>query len=121
MAYSGNTGLKRIFLAGLYSYQGFKACFRKEEAFRQEVYLSIVLLPLAFYLGDNGIQIAIMVASVLLVLMVEILNSAIEAVVDRIGMERHKLSGRAKDMGSAAVLLSLINLVVMWSLVLFYK
>lgn len=121
MAYSGNTGLKRILKAGLYSWQGFKAAFRKEEAFRQEVYLSAVLLPLAFYLGDNGMQIAMMVGSVLLVLMVEILNSAIEAVVDRIGMEPHKLSGRAKDMGSSAVLLSLINVVVVWSLVLFYK
>ena len=87
----------------------------------QEVYLSIVLLPLAFYLGDNGIQIAMMVGSILLVMIVEILNSAIEAVVDRIGMERHKLSGRAKDMGSSAVMLSLINVVVVWSLVLFYK
>lgn len=121
MAYSGNTGIKRIFLAFLYSWQGFRACFRKEEAFRQEVYLSIVLLPLAFYLGDNGIQIAMMVGSILLVMIVEILNSAIEAVVDRIGMERHKLSGRAKDMGSSAVMLSLINVVVVWSLVLFYK
>lgn len=121
MAYSGNSGIKRILLAGLYSWQGFKVCYRKEEAFRQEVFLSIILLPLAFYLGNNGIQIAMMIGSVLLVLMVEILNSAIEAVVDRIGMERHKLSGRAKDMGSAAVLLSLINLVVVWSLVLFYK
>ncbi|MBI3188496.1 MAG: diacylglycerol kinase [Gammaproteobacteria bacterium] len=121
MAYSGNTGLKRILMAGLYSWQGFKAAFRKEEAFRQEVYLSAVLIPLAFYLGDNGMQIAMMVGSVLLVLMVEILNSAIEAVVDRIGMEPHKLSGRAKDMGSSAVLLSLINVVVVWSLVLFYK
>ncbi|HEX5636029.1 MAG TPA: diacylglycerol kinase, partial [Gammaproteobacteria bacterium] len=91
MAYSGNTGLKRILMAGLYSWQGFKAAFRKEEAFRQEVYLSAVLIPLAFYLGDNGMQIAMMVGSVLLVLMVEILNSAIEAVVDRIGMEPHKL------------------------------
>lgn len=121
MAYSGNTGLKRIFMAGLYSWQGFKAAFRKEEAFRQEIYLSVVLLPLAFYLGDNGIETAMMVGSVLLVLIVEILNSAIEAVVDRIGMEPHKLSGRAKDMGSSAVLLSLINVVVVWSLVLFYK
>ena len=121
MAYSGNTGLKRIFLAGLYSWQGFKAAFRKEEAFRQEVYLSTVLLPLAFYLGNNGIQVAMMVGCVLLVLIVEILNSAIEAIVDRIGMDKHKLSGRAKDMGSAAVLLSLVNLVVVWSLVLFYK
>ncbi|TNF36296.1 MAG: diacylglycerol kinase [Gammaproteobacteria bacterium] len=120
MAYSGNTGLKRLLLAGVYSWQGLKTCYRKEEAFKQEVWLAVVLIPLAFYLGDSGIEIAIMVASVLLVMIVEILNSAIEAVVDRIGMERHKLSGRAKDMGSAAVLLSLLNVVVMWSLMLFY-
>ena len=120
MAYSGNTGLKRIFMAALYSWNGFKAAYRKEEAFRQEVWLALVLIPLAIWLADNGIQLALMLGSVLLVLMVEILNSAVEAVVDRIGMERHKLSGRAKDMGSAAVMLSLINVLVVWGLVLFY-
>ena len=120
MAYSGNTGLKRIMMAGLYSWQGFKACYRKEEAFRQETWLALVLIPLALWLGDNGIQLAMMIGSVVLVLIVEILNSAIEAVVDRIGSEHHKLSGRAKDMGSAAVLLSLLNVLVVWGLVLFY-
>ena len=120
MAYSGNTGLKRILLAGTYSWQGFKTAYRKEEAFRQETWLAVVLIPLAIWLGNSGIEIALMIGSVFLVLIVEILNSAIEAVVDRIGMERHKLSGRAKDMGSAAVFLSLVNVVVVWSLVLFY-
>jgi diacylglycerol kinase (ATP) len=120
MAYSGNTGLKRIIKAGLYSWQGFSACYRKEEAFRQETWLALVLIPLALWLADNGIQLAMMVASVVLVLIVEIVNSAIEAVVDRIGSEHHKLSGRAKDMGSAAVLLSLLNVVMVWGLVLFY-
>ena len=120
MAYSGNTGLKRILLAVLYSWQGFKIAYQKEEAFRQETWLAIVLIPLAIWLGDNGIQIAMMIGSVLLVLIVEIINSAIEAVVDRIGSEKHQLSGRAKDMGSAAVMLSLINVVVVWGLVLFY-
>jgi diacylglycerol kinase (ATP) len=120
MAYSGNTGLKRITMATLYSWQGFKACYRKEEAFRQETWLAVILIPLAIWLGDNGIQIAMMVGSVVLVLIVEILNSAIEAVVDRIGSEHHKLSGRAKDMGSAAVMLSLLNVAVVWGLVLFY-
>lgn len=120
MAYSGNTGLKRVLLAGVFSWQGLKAAYSKEEAFKQEVWLASILIPLAFYFGENGIEIAIMVGSVLLVMIVEILNSAIEAVVDRIGMERHKLSGRAKDMGSAAVFLALLNVVVMWSLMLVY-
>ena len=120
MAYSGNTGIKRIVMAGLYSWQGFRACYRKEEAFRQETWLAIILIPLGIWLGETGIQIAMMVGSVVLVLIVEILNSAIEAVVDRIGSEHHKLSGRAKDMGSAAVMLSLLNVAMVWGLVLFY-
>ena len=120
MAYSGNTGIKRILMATLYSWKGLSAAFRKEEAFRQEAILAVVLIPLAFWLGNSGIEIALMVGSVLLVLIVEILNSAVEAVVDRIGQERHKLSGRAKDMGSAAVMLSLVNVIIIWSLVLFY-
>lgn len=120
MAYSGNTGLKRVLLAGVYSWQGLKACYGKEEAFKQEVWLAAILIPLAIYLGENGIEIAIMIGSVILVMIVEILNSAIEAVVDRIGMERHKLSGRAKDMGSAAVFLALLNVVIMWTLMLVF-
>lgn len=120
MAYSGNTGLKRVLKATLYSWQGLKTCFRKEEAFRQEAYLSIILVPLAIWLGDTGIEIALMIGSVLLVLIVEILNSAVEAIVDRIGLDHHKLSGRAKDMGSAAVMLSLTNVAVIWGFILFY-
>ncbi len=120
MAYSGNTGLKRLLKATLYSWQGFKACYQKEEAFRQEAWLALVMIPLALWLGEGGLQIAMMVGSVVLVLIVEILNSAIEAVVDRIGPEHHELSGRAKDMGSAAVMFSLLNVVVIWGLVLFF-
>lgn len=120
MAFSGNKGIKRILKAGLFSWQGIRAAFKHEEAFRQESLLAIVLMPLAFWLGSTGIEIALMLACVLLVLIVEILNSAIEAVVDRFGMEHHELCGRAKDMGSAAVLFSLINLVLVWALVLFY-
>lgn len=120
MAASGNTGLKRIYLAALYSWSGLAATFRHEEAFRQEVYLAVLLLPLAVYLGENAIQISLMIGSVLLVLIVEIFNSAIEAVVDRIGSERHELSGRAKDMGSAAVFVAFINVVVVWGLILLY-
>ncbi|MFW2374121.1 MAG: diacylglycerol kinase [Gammaproteobacteria bacterium] len=120
MAYSGNTGIKRIVMAGLFSWRGIKAAFKYEEAFRQELLLAMVLVPLAFWLGNTGMEIAVMVACVLLVLIVEILNSAIEAVVDRIGMEHHELCGRAKDMGSAAVLFSLMNLTLVWLLVVFY-
>ena len=121
MAASGNTGFKRIYLAAQYSARGLTATFQHEEAFRQEVYLSLVLIPLAFYLGENAVQIALMIGSVLLVMIVEIFNSAIEAVVDRIGTERHELSGRAKDMGSAAVFVAFINVVVVWGLILLYS
>jgi len=120
MAYSGNTGIKRILKAGLFSWQGIRAALKHEEAFRQEILLALVLVPLAFWLGNTGMEIALMVACVLLVLIVEILNSAIEAVIDRFGLEHHELCGRAKDMGSAAVLLALINLTLVWVLVLFY-
>lgn len=119
MAYSGNTGLKRIIKAGQFSWQGIKAAFKYEEAFRQEILLVLAMVPLAIWLGETGIERALMIASVILVLIVEILNSAIEAVVDRFGMEHHELCGRAKDMGSAAVLFSLINVAVVWLLILF--
>ncbi len=119
MAKTGNKGLKRILMAALYSWQGIKASFKNEEAFRQELLLAIVLMPLAFWLGDSRVEIALMVSSVLLVLIVEILNSAIEAIVDRVGSEFHELSGRAKDMGSAAVLFALLNVVFVWAIVLF--
>ena len=118
MANSGNTGIKRLIMACVYSWQGFKACFRKEEAFRQEVYLAVVLIPVAIWLDVTTIERILMIGSIFLVMMVEILNSAIEALVDRVGLERHKLSGRAKDMGSAAVMLSLINLAMVWLLIL---
>lgn len=119
MAYSGNTGLKRIIKAGQFSWQGIKATFKYEEAFRQEIFLVLVMVPLAIWLGESGLERALMIASVILVLIVEILNSAIEAVVDRFGMEHHELCGRAKDMGSAAVLFSLINVAVIWALIIF--
>jgi diacylglycerol kinase (ATP) len=120
MPYSRNKGLARILMAGKYSWQGIKTTYANEQAFRQEIYLSIILIPLAFWLGDSGIEIALMIACVLLVWLVEIINSAIEAVVDRIGEEPHILSGQAKDMGSAAVMIALINLVVVWGLLIFY-
>jgi len=117
--HKGRTGFTRIWNALLYSLDGFAAAFRHEDAFRQEVLLALVLVPIALAVPASGMGKAVMVASVLLVLMVELLNSAIEAVTDRISLEDHVLAKRAKDMGSAAVMLSLINVPVVWLLVLF--
>lgn len=119
MAYSGNKGFTRIIKATGYSWQGLRAAYRYEAAFRQEIWLCIVMVPLGLYLGDNGVEKALLVSSVLLLPLVEILNSALEAVVDRFGDEQHELSGRAKDMASAAVALAIILMVVVWFLVLF--
>jgi diacylglycerol kinase (ATP) len=118
MAYSGNKGLTRIIKAGQYSWQGFRAAYKHEEAFRQEVWVLLVAVPLALWFGDNGVEKALMIGSILLLLIVELLNSAVEAVVDRTGMEPHKLSGRAKDMGSAAVTVAIMNVVIVWVLML---
>jgi diacylglycerol kinase (ATP) len=101
-----------------YSWAGLTAAFRHEDAFRQEVFLAALLVPLALYLGDTGIERALMIAAVLGVLIVELLNSAVEAAVDRISLEHHLLIKRAKDMGSAAVMIALVNVVAVWSLVL---
>jgi len=117
--YKGKTGLRRLLNAFGYSMAGFKAAFKNEDAFRQEVMMAVILLPLAVYLGKTGMQTALMIACVLLVMIVELLNSSIEATVDRISLENHQLAKRAKDIGSAAVLLSLVNLVVVWALVIF--
>ena len=97
---------------------GLRAAYRHENAFRQEVWLSFVLIPLSLALPAEAIGHALMIASVLLVLIVELINSAIEAAIDRISLEHHDLSKRAKDVGSAAVLVSLVNVVVTWTLVL---
>ncbi len=110
------TGLKRIWKAFFYSWDGFKAAFEHEAAFRQEFFLACLLIPIASFLPLSFAMRAVMVASVMLVLIVEILNSAIEATVDRISQERHPLSKRAKDMGSAAVFLSLANVLGVWAL-----
>ncbi len=119
MATQGTTGLKRLVNATKFSCQGFKAAFANEAAFRQEVFLSIILIPLGFYLGANGLERALLISVVILIPIIELINSGIEAIVDRISTEKHELSGRAKDVGSAAVLLSLINAAVVWALVLF--
>jgi len=111
-------GIARIVNATIYSWQGLKAAVRNEAAFRQELAAFVVLAPLGYWLGDTGLERAVLIGSLLLVLITELLNSGVEAVVDRTGSERHELSGRAKDLGSAAVLIALINVVVVWVLVL---
>ncbi len=112
------TGLKRLINAWGYSMAGFRACFRHEEAFRQEVLALLLLLPLGWWLGADGIERALLLGSLLLVPLFELLNSALEAVVDRIGPEHHELSGRAKDIGSAAVFLAIVLAAVVWLSVL---
>lgn len=116
--FKGTKGFKRLFNASSYSAKGLLSAWQQEAAFRQETVCALFLFPLACYLSDNSIERILMIASVLLVILVELLNSAIEAVVDRIGPELHPLSGRAKDMGSAAVAVALLIVIVTWSLIL---
>lgn len=112
--YKGRTGLDRIVHAAGYSWSGLRTAFRAESAFRQEAGLAAVMLPAAFWLGQGWVQVALLAGSVTLVLIVELLNSGIEAVVDRVSFEHHDLSKRAKDYGSAAVLLSLLLAGGIW-------
>ena len=116
--FKGQTGLRRILSATRNSLDGFVAAFRHEDAFRQELIMAAVLVPLALWLGANGFERAVLVAAVLLVLIVELLNSAVEATVDRISFENHLLAKRAKDIGSAAVMLSLATAGIVWLLIL---
>ena len=120
MSKPGATGLKRILDATGYSYKGLKAALLYESAFRQELVFCLALIPVAMWLGQNAVEYSLLIGSLLIVLMVELLNSAIEAVVDRTGDDYHELSGRAKDMGSAAVLLSLINVFVIWGFIAWF-
>jgi diacylglycerol kinase (ATP) len=120
MVKPGETGIKRIVSAFGYSINGLKSCYRVEAAFRQEVLDSIILVLLGLYLGQGGVEKALLAGGCLLVILVEVLNSSIEAVVDRVGHEHHELSGLAKDLGSAAVLLSLLLFSMIWLLVLFF-
>ena len=115
----GRTGLSRIFHAMIYSWQGLKATFKHEAAFRQELALAVILIPCAIWLTSEPVELGLLIGSVFLLLIVELLNSAIEAVVDRFGGELHKLSGRAKDIGSAAVFIALLNAAVIWGLILY--
>ncbi len=114
MAKAGATGITRIINAAGYSWLGFKAAFKNEAAFRQELGLTLILAPIALYFGQSYADKAILIASLVFILLIEILNSAIEAVVDRHGDEIHELSGRAKDMGSAAVLLAFVIAGLVW-------
>jgi len=114
MAKPGYQGVTRIIKAAGYSAKGFRAAWKYESAFRQEVVLAATLIPLAFLLGRNPVEVGLLIASLLLVVIVELLNSGIEAVVDRVGDEPHQLSGRAKDLGSAAVFVALILTLVLW-------
>jgi diacylglycerol kinase (ATP) len=116
--FKGKKGLLRLWNALGYSRDGIAAAWRHEAAFREEVLLAVVTIPLAFYLGKTGVERALLVSSVLLILIVEILNSAIEAVVDKASPEKHDLAKRAKDMGSAAVLFSLLNAAAVWLCIL---
>ena len=115
---AGNTGLRRLLNATRFSWQGLCAATRYEAAFRQELLASIIIVPLAFWLGATGLERALLLGVWLLVLITELLNSAIETVVDRTSPEYHELAGRAKDIGSAAVLIALINAAAVWALIL---
>ena len=116
--YKGKTGLRRLMNAFSYSIAGTMAAFKHEDAFRQEVFLAVVLTPVALYFGETAINQALMISSLLFIIVVELLNSSIEATVDRISVKHHKLAKRAKDIGSAAVFFSLINATVIWFLLL---
>lgn len=115
-----NTGLKRIFLAFGYSINGIKSAFKHEAAFRQEILLAVILIPTAFILEVSQIERILLISPVILVIIFEIINSAIEAVVDRVGTEFHELAGRAKDMGSAVVLIALALTAYIWIEILFF-
>ena len=117
MAKPGNTGIRRIVNATFYSFAGLRSAWRSEAAFRQECLLALVLIPSGWWLGENAVERALLIGSCLIVLIVELLNTAVEFVVDRVGTEHHELSGRAKDLGSAAVFVSLMLTVVVFGLV----
>ena len=117
MGKPGNTGIRRIVNATFYSLAGLRAAWQHEAAFRQEVMLAVVLIPAGIWLGRTAVERSLLIGSCLLVLIVELLNSAIEAMVDRVGTEPHRLSGQAKDLGSAAVFMSLTLVLVVWGLI----
>jgi diacylglycerol kinase (ATP) len=117
----GNTGIKRIVHATFFSIAGLRAAWRNEAAFRQECMLALVLTPTAFWLGRNAVERSLLIASVWLVLIVELLNTAVESIVDRVGTDHHRLSGQAKDQGSAGVFVSLMLMLLIWLLVIWER
>lgn len=121
MSKAGATGLLRIWNACFYSLRGLTAAWRFESAFRQECVLAAFLLPVAVWLATSPVQFALLTGSLLIVMLTELLNSAVEAVVDRVGSEQHQLSGQAKDMGSAAVLLALLLTALIWGAVIWER
>ncbi len=121
MAKPGKTGFSRLFDAFGYSWLGYKAGYKNEAAFREELFLGVLLAPTAIYFAETSIELAVLLGSLFLVLITELLNSGIEAIVDRVSDEHHELSGRAKDLGAAAVMTSLINVIVIWSIIFIPK
>ncbi|MBN1904577.1 MAG: diacylglycerol kinase [Deltaproteobacteria bacterium] len=121
MGDGSNRGFKRVVNAFFYSMAGFKAAWKNEAAFRQEIIAGIIFVPAGFFIGKTGSQKAILIGSYLIIPLVELLNSAIEATVDRFGMERNELSGRAKDIGSASVFLSICIAAIVWMLILWER
>jgi diacylglycerol kinase (ATP) len=117
MGKPGNTGLRRIVNATFFSFAGLKTAWRNEAAFRQEAALCGLLIPAGLWLGQNAVERVLLIASCVLVLIVELLNTAVELIVDRVGTGHHRLSGQAKDVGSAAVFMSLVLLFVVWGLI----
>lgn len=117
MTKPGNRGLRRLYAATLFSFKGFKAAWRQEEAFRTEVLLGIVLFPGAFWLGRDTVETLLLILSLVIVLLAELTNTAIESVVDRIGSEQHPLSGQAKDLGSSLVFISNMTVLLVWGLI----
>lgn len=116
--HKGKTGIKRVFNAFFYSVAGLRSAWKHEDAFRQELILALLLIPAALWLGNTGLERAVLVGSLFGVVLMELLNSAVEATVDRISLENHRLAKRAKDIGSAAVLIAILNVIVIWALVL---
>lgn len=112
-----NTGLRRIINAFFFSLNGFHACFRTEEAFRQEIYLTALMVPAAFWIGDTNVEQIVLLGSVVIVLITEMLNTAVERAIDRISMDKHELSKEAKDMGSAAVFMALVFCAFTWLMI----
>ncbi len=121
MANPQNTGLRRIVNATWFSMAGLRAAWVNEAAFRQEVAATLILLPCGIWLGQNAVERALLIGSCLLVIVVELLNSAIEAAVDRVSMDRHRLAGRAKDLGSAAVFVSIGIVALVWTLIAYER